>query len=135
MSKKKETTEQTAATSVDIFSTDVDVDKLQRRSIPQIIKPETCPVGKAITGEIVDAMPSPTTSVKGNLLLIKHENGSEFMLPVMGTIRTALVGTKTEDEVLPALKKEIGNKIVCRRVASNSTGARSKAVFEVFTSK
>lgn len=134
MSKKKESTATNAAEPADndMFSDVAEIgDKFKRRNLPVLVMHKDVPIGKAISGEIIDAIASPSTSVKGNLLWIKQDSGRELTFPVIGSVRTALVGMKKDDEVLPALKKEIGKKIVCRRLAS-ATGKRG-LLFEVFT--
>jgi len=113
--------------------------KFQRRNMPQIIKPGDVPVGGMVSGEIIDAVNSPSTVVKGKCLWIKHASGTEFLFPVTGVIRQALLGgTGLEgDELTKALQREIGTTIICKRLESkqNSKFKKEMFMFDVFTSK
>lgn len=116
----------------------VDKLKLERRNLPQMIKPSEVPVGGAIIGEIVKIVDSPVTTVKGKLLWLRHENGTEFLFPCTGTIRSALApGIERDSEKLQTvLEKEIGKIFVAKAQGTKPSkqGGRDMFVFDVFTS-
>ncbi len=118
--------------------TKTDVTKLQRVNMPQMIKPDAVPVGSCISGEIVDIVNSPVSTVKGKLLWLKHESGQEITFPCTGVIRSALApGLKSEDkELMPELRKHIGKLFVATRLANkvNSTYKKEQFMFDAFLS-
>lgn len=112
-----------------------------RRNLPQMIKPEEVPVGSAVTGEIVKIVNSPVSTIKGKLLWMRHKNGTEFLFPCTGVIRSALAPGVTNDEddkLVKALEKEVGKIMVAQRLADKVTTKFDKKgkrmfVFDVYT--
>lgn len=102
--------------------------KLKRRNRPPLVKPAACPIGGAVTGEIINVVPSPKADIKGELLWLRHASGLEFLFPVTGVIKQALD---------PDLKKEIGKQFFARRLPDGLSGKYKKAMFmfDVFTSE
>jgi hypothetical protein len=112
--------------------------KLERRNVPQMIKPSDVPVGQAITGEIVKIVPSMKSDIKGKLLWLRHESGQEFLFPCTGVIRNALIpGVEGEKDQTAALEKEVGKILVCKRGADRMSGKYKKPMFmfDVFTTE
>lgn len=122
------------------------LEKLKRRNIPRMVKPDQVPIGSTISGVIKSIVNSPTTEVKGKLLWLVNESGTEFTFPVTGVIRAALApGFKNDDEKLTAhLEKEVGKTFYARRAEDgidlkHGTDAEGRGkkmfVFDVFTSE
>lgn len=114
----------------------LDTTKLVRRNIPMMIKPDSVPIGGAVTGEIIAIVKSPVSTVKGMLIWIKHESGTEFTFPCTGVIRNALCpGVTGEKEVEAALNKEVGKKFVALRQENkpNDKYKKDMFMFDVFT--
>lgn len=115
--------------------------KLERRNLPQMVKPDEVPVGAAVVGEIVKIVDSPVSTIKGKLLWMRHASGTEFMFPCTGVIRSALApGIKDDDgeKLKTALEKEIGKILVAKRQADKVTTKFDKTgkrmfVFDVYT--
>lgn len=110
--------------------------KLVRRNMPMLVKPDSVPVGGAVTGEIIQVCKSPVSTVKGFLLWLKHDSGQEFTFPCTGVIRNALApGVTGDKELLAELEKEVGKKFVAVR-QENKPNAKYKKemfMFDVFT--
>src|SRR6185295_12855529 len=70
---------------------------LKRRNLPRIMKPGNVPVGGCVSGKIVEIVKSPSSTVKGFLLYLKHETGEEFLFPCTGAIRQALAPGREKD--------------------------------------
>lgn len=140
----KDTTENTAPASsgpsaamIALFAKpSTDVSKLVRRNTPMLVKPDSVPVGGAVTGEIISIVNSPVSTVKGKLLWLRHESGTEFTFPCTGVIRNALCpGVTGEKELEAALAKEVGKQFVAIR-QENKPNAKYKKemfMFDVFT--
>src|SRR5229473_8059828 len=64
--------------------TKTDVTKMERVNMPQMIKPDAVPVGGCISGTIIAIVNSPVSTVKGKLLWLRHENGTEYTFPCTG---------------------------------------------------
>jgi hypothetical protein len=122
------------------------LDKLKRRNIPRMVKPDQVPIGATISGRIKQIVNSPTSEVKGKLLWLVNDSGTEFTFPVTGVIRSALApGIKNDDEKLTEhLEKELGKMFYARRqpdgedlkhgVQPDGRG-KKMFVFDVFTSE
>lgn len=127
------TTAVVPAAPTSLFATDdaeltrelgIDLSKAERRNKPQLLKPDTIPVGQSVIAEILDACNSPNTSIKGKCLWLRHKSGAEMLLPVTGVIRQALVpGVKNDesDKLLAELKKDIGKILVVKRLPDTYT--------------
>jgi hypothetical protein len=122
------------------------LEKLKRRNIPRMIKPDQVPIGSVVSGKIHAIVNSPTSEVKGKLLWLVNESGTEFTFPVTGVIRSALApGIKNDDDKLTAhLEKELGKTFYARRQpdgedlkhGTEPDGKGKKMfVFDVFTSE
>ncbi len=123
-----------------LFSgSDIDTSKLVRRNLPQMIKPGDVPLGGTVSGEILKVVNSPVSTVKGKLLWLKHDNGTEFMFPVTGVIRSALApGIKADDKELQSvLEENVGHLFIAKRTESKQSEKFKKEMFmfEVFTVK
>jgi len=72
----------------------IDFSKLKatRLNAPRLIKPEDCPIGSTAIGQVVRVAPSPATKVKGRVLWMKTQQGTEFLFSITGTVRQALAG-------------------------------------------
>jgi translation elongation factor EF-G len=122
-----------------------DVSKLKRRSLPKLVKPDEVPVGGVVSGEILDVCKSPSSTVKGLVLHLRHASGQEFTFPATGTIRQALApGTKNDDDkLMDILKKEVGKAFFAKRLEDGTTtkysgkgeGPKRMFQFDVFTSE
>lgn len=110
--------------------------KLVRRNMPMLVKPDSVPIGGAVTGEIMQICKSPVSTVKGFLLWLKHDSGTEFTFPCTGVIRNALApGVVGDKELMAELEKEVGKKFVAVR-QENKPNAKFKKemfMFDVFT--
>ena len=115
----------------------VDMTKLVRRNMPMLVKPDSVPVGGAVTGEIIAIVNSPVSTVKGKLIWLKHVSGTEFTFPCTGVIRNALCpGISGDKELEAALNKEVGKQFVAVRQAdkpSTKYGGKNMFMFDVFT--
>jgi hypothetical protein len=109
---------------------------LKRRNMPTMITPGNVPVGAVISGEIVDIVDSPVSTIKGKLLHLRHESGQEYTFPCTGVIRNALAPGKKDDEADAALRKEIGKKFYAQRLADkpNTKYKKTMYMFDVYTS-
>jgi len=160
MAKKKESTaEETTETAeykpstamIALFapSKTIDATKLVRRNMPQMIKPGDVPLGAIVSGEIIRICQSPVSTVKGKLLWLKHESGTEFTFPCTGVIRNALIpGIKgptdemkdaerdaAEKTMTAALEKEIGKTFYAKRLESKPSKYKKEMfMFDVYTS-
>lgn len=115
----------------------LDESKLVRRNLPPMVKPGDVPVDGVVTGEIVKIVDSMVTTVKGKLLWLRHESGTEFLFPCTGVIRNALVPGVKDDgaELKKALEKEIGKTFVAKRLPDKTSNKFKKNMFmfDVFT--
>lgn len=109
---------------------------VKRRNMPQLIVPDTIPVGGIVSGTIMDIVDSPVSTVKGKLLHLKHESGVEFTFPCTGVIRNALAPGKSGPELEAALKKEIGKVLYAQRQPDKTSAKYKKTMFmfDVYTS-
>lgn len=110
--------------------------KLVRRNLPPMIKPGEVPMGSVVSGEIIKVVDSPVTTVKGKLLWLRHESGTEFLFPCTGVIRNALVPGKTEGkELTDALNAEVGKTFFAKRLPNKPSKYKKEMfMFDVFTS-
>lgn len=118
----------------------VDESKFVRRNAPPMVKPGDVPVGQTITGTIVSVLDSPVSTVKGKLLWLRHESGTEYTFPCTGVIRNALCpGVKSEDgkELTAALEKFVGKGFAAKRLPDKQSSKFKKNMFmfDVFTTK
>lgn len=114
-------------------------EKLQRRNLPRMVRPNDVPIGAIVSGEILAIVDSPVSTIKGKLLHLKHHTGQEFLMPCTGVIRQALAPGREKDEA--ALKKtlegEVGKLFYAKRL-DNATSSKYKKdmfMFDVYTSK
>lgn len=109
---------------------------LKRRNLPQMVPPGEIPVDAIVSGEIIDVVDSPVSTVKGKLLWLRHESGAEFTFPCTGVIRNALAPGLSGKELDEALKKEIGKNFYAKRTLDKQSAKYKKAMFmfDVFTS-
>lgn len=109
---------------------------LKRRNLPQMVPPGEIPVGAVVSGEIMDVVESPVSTVKGKLLWLRHESGTEFTFPCTGVIRNALAPGLSGKELDEALKKEIGKTFYAQRTLDKQSQKYKKNMFmfDVFTS-
>lgn len=112
----------------------------ERRNLPQMVKPGEVPLDGIVSGEILKIVDSPVSTVKGKLLWLRHESGSEFLFPCTGTIRAALAsGIPAENgkELQAALEKEIGKIFIAKRMPSKTSAKYKKEMFmfDVYTVK
>lgn len=123
-----------AAASLSLFQPgdSVEHSKAERRNLPQTVNHADVPVSQAITGEIIKVIDSPVTTIKGKLLWLRHENGTEFIFPCTGVIRMAFArGVKT-DKLAAHLQKEVGKIFIAKRGPDN-IGKKNVLAFDVFT--
>ena len=112
--------------------------KAERRNMPQMLKPGEVPEGAVVSGEIIKVVDSPVSTVKGKLLWLRHDNGTEFLFPCTGVIRNALApGVEAGKELQAALEKEIGKTFIAKRMPSKQSAKYKKEMymFDVFTVK
>lgn len=112
-------------------------DNANRRSMSPVVRLGDIPVGTTISGRITGVIDSPTSTYKGKLIQLKHDqSGQEFSLQCSGPIRSALAPGKEEKELQAALEKEIGKVVYAKRLADKPTqgdNPRNQFVFDVFT--
>lgn len=127
----------TPSTALAIFQTggEVDMSKMKRRNMPQMVKAGDVPVDAVITAEIVDVVDSPVSTVKGKLLWLRAPNGQEFTFPCTGVIRNALAPGKDDKEVKDVLEKLKGKTLVLKRTPDKQSAKFKKNMFmfDVFT--
>ena len=121
----------------------IDLGKFERKNNPPMVLPNDVPVGSEILARFIKAIPSPVTTVKGNLLWLQHESGTEFTFPCTGVIRAALLpGSDDEKENreknLATLNKEyVGKLIYLKRLENRASkkGSKQMFVFDVRVAK
>lgn len=87
----------------------------KKLTLPPLLKPEQIPVGSMVSGEIIKLIDSISDKApEGKLVHIRHESGSEFILPLTGTIKKALGGFE-------GVKEQVGKKIVIVRMPDGET--------------
>lgn len=106
---------------------------LKRKNMPQMIEPGVIPVGASVMGVIHAVLDSPSEKVKGVLLHVRHK-GTDFTLPVTGSIRQALApGMKNDSSGLrKKLEEYVGVFIFAKREPDKATknyGANAKPTF------
>ncbi len=113
----------------------VDIGKLERRNMPQMIKPGDVPMGGIVSGEIIKIVNSPVSTVKGKLLWLKHSSGTEFTFPCTGVIRNALAPGLEGKDVDAALQAEVGKLFFAKRTMDKQSQKYKKNMFmfDVFT--
>ena len=116
--------------------------KLVRRNLPQLVKPESVPVGGVVSGEILKVTEQQSKSDKKPMfsLWLRHDTGVEFLFPVGGVIRNALLPGVDRNDVAgirDGLEKEIGNSFVAKRTEDkqSETFKKKMFMFDVFTGK
>jgi len=90
---------------------------LKKLTLPPLLKPETIPVGAIVAGKIVALAPSISDrpSMKDSKLIhMKHDSGTEFLLPLTGTIKKAIGGND-------GVTANIGKRLVVVRNEDSST--------------
>lgn len=130
------------AASAMVLSLTVPADKLPdeakivRRNMPAMIRPADVPVGSMISGVIVAIVDSPVSTIKGKLLHLRHESGTEYTFPCTGVIRNALAPGKKDKELDAALEKEVGKTLFAKRLPNKTSQQYKKDMFmfDVFTS-
>ena len=127
-----------ASTALAIFvpaGGEVDLSKMKRRNMPQMVKPGDVPVDAVITAEIVDVVDSPVSTVKWKLLWLRAPNGQEFTFPCTGVIRNALAPGKDDKEVKEVLENLKGKTLVLKRTPDKQSAKFKKNMFmfDVFT--
>jgi len=129
MAEKKKT--EAPAAMPALFASDVDLDKMKRRNLPTLVKHSSVPVGGIVSGEIIQVIDSPVTTVKGKLLWLRHKSGTEFTFPCTGVVRSALAPGLDGKEYDAALDKEIGKNFFAKRTETGGTG--KQIGFDVYT--
>jgi len=111
------------------LTTETIPDKLVRRNLPPFLKPGEIGIGITVSGEIIAVVDSPSTTVKGKLLHLRHSSGTEFTFPCTGSIRNALAPGKKDDELEKSLQQEIGKTIYLTRMADKLSEKYKKNMF------
>ena len=114
-----------------IFDTEIP-DNVTRRNTPVLVNHADVAVGATISGEIIAVLDSPTSTIKGSLLHLRHASGQEYTFPATGSVRTALAPGKALDETKAALAKEIGKTVYIKRLADKA-GGKQTYLFDVYT--
>lgn len=68
---------------------------LKKLSAPALLKIEHIPIGQIVSGEIIrlhDSISARADMKDSKLILMKHDNGTEFLLPLTGVIKKAIGG-------------------------------------------
>lgn len=108
-----------------------EIDKLERRNAPTLVKPKDVPMDGIVSGEIIKTIDSPNSAIKGKCLWLKHpETGTEFLFPATGVIRQALAPGKTGDDLQAALDKEVGKMFIAKRLPNGFSAKYDKEMFE-----
>ncbi len=107
---------------------------IRRLNLPRMLLPKTVPVGSVVRAKVVRVTDSPASQVKGKCLWMQHAKGEEFLLPVTGTIRSALAPGVEVEKIAPALEKWVGKTLVVKRLANGFSGKykREMYVFDVW---
>lgn len=116
---------------LDIFDTTMPTNAV-RRNTPVLVNHADVAIGAIISGEIVAVLDSPTSTIKGSLLHLRHASGQEYTFPATGSVRTALAPGKSLDETKAALSKEIGKTVYIKRLA-DKPGGKQTYLFDVST--
>ena len=99
-------------------ATDIDIPKgAKKLTLPPLLKPEMIPVGSVVSGKIqgLVASISPRPDMKDSKLVhLIHENGTEFLLPLTGTIKKALGGFE-------GAEKATGKVLIVKRQPDGAT--------------
>lgn len=127
-----------ADNSVSIFNR-LDKTVVKKLTLPPMILPGQLPVGAEIVAEIIDAVKSPVSTVKGKLFVLKSIPGDqEYCFPATGVLRSALLGSDSKDDdkdSLPKLQAFKGQILLLKKLPSKSNkhGGRDVHMFEVAT--
>lgn len=115
--------------------------KLVRRNLPQLVKPDQVPVGGLVSGVILKIVEQASKTGDAMFSLwLRHESGAEFLFPVGGVIRNALlpgVDRKDVAAIKKGLTAEVGAMFAAKRLDDKQSESFKKKmfVFDVFTSK
>lgn len=131
-----------AATAGQSLFSKVDKKKAEKKSLPPMVLPGQIPVGAEMAMEIVDAVDSPVTTVKGKLLSVRAiapghpSDGTEYCFPATGVVRSFLVGSDAKDDdkdTLPKLQKLRGKVLIAKKLPgkSNKKGGRDVHMFDL----
>lgn len=103
---------------------------VERMNLPQMVKPGDVPLEGIVSGEIVKICNSPVSTVKGKLLWLRHENGTEFMFPCTGVVRNALApGVEGDKDLVAALEKHVGKTFIAKRTPGKQSAKYKKEMF------
>ena len=75
----------------------------KKMNLPPLCKPETIPVGSVLSGEIVRIVPSISKRkdmADSKLIQLRHESGTEILLPMTGVIKQALGGFEGAEKLI-----------------------------------
>ena len=106
--------------------------KAKKLNLPPMLKPDMLPVGQMVSGEIV----ALANSISGRadmreckLIHLRHESGTEFLIPLTGTIKKAIGGND-------GVTNNIGKKLFLVRQPDTTTekygGTKKVFVFDVY---
>jgi hypothetical protein len=88
---------------------------VKKLTLPPMVKPEQIAVGSMVSGTIVALVGSISEKVKeGKLVHLRHDTGTEFLLPLTGTIKRAIGG-------FDGVTANIGKKLFVVRQADGET--------------
>lgn len=90
---------------------------LKKLTAPPLLKLEHIPIGQAVSGVILALAPSLSKRadmVNSKLIHLRHESGSEFLVPLSGTIKNAVGGEK-------GVEDRIGKRLVLVRQPDGET--------------
>lgn len=95
-----------------------------------LLKPDQIPIGQMVSGLILGHALSRSEKAKNAVsLTIRHESGTEFLLPATGTIKTALCDaceSKEEDFLTVVLPMVKGKQIMVVRQQDGETSKYCK---------
>jgi hypothetical protein len=121
----------------------------KRRNAPTLIKPGIVPMGGVVHGWIEKIVPSMVNTIKGKLIWLRQGEAKpkpgdlEFLFPLTGVIRQALMGPVPADDddkadsiVKNGAEKEIGKYFIAKRIADGQSKrfpGKPMYMFDVFT--
>ncbi len=103
----------------------------KKLTLPPLLKPEMIPVGSVVSAQIValaNSISGRADMRESKLIHLRHENGTEFLLPLTGVIKKAVGG----DE---GIKNNVGKTLIVQRQSDGETmkycakGEPAKKVF------
>ena len=111
-------------------------------NLPPLLKPAMIPVGQTVSGELISIVVNFTGRAdlkETKVLRLKHSGGTEFMLPLSGTIKQALKSLGDISDAETFVKSNAGKTFYFTRcpdmVTKKYGGEKLMFSFDVFVSE